>query len=406
MRADASSEEKAGRRARRRLRSRPPSPARHRSSNSTHGLVAVRLPRRVCGARPRETTDESGVALVTTLATVALVLGLTAGTVLTARSDLVLFRNARDGVTTYYRAHGAAVLTVAGLPAGYSFDGLLRGPDGTPSTADDGTAGASSLPGCQVAATDDLGDPDPSPMTDGNRRIRLTTRCEGPGGSVRRLEWTVGRAVGPFAPAALYLERADVQVTAPVTLDGRDHLLGDAPGFPTGSDSAVPAVASPGLSEPLPLPPDIVDGDGSAVAMVPVPGIDMPALGSLAVGGAPPLVAGVLEGPLPTGLHFVVGDARVVGATTGEGLLIVDGDLTVDATLDYAGVVMVRGALRIGADGHLVVRGSLWLEGRTPDRALSAAGPLTVLYSKEGVAGADGVLALPRRAVALAQRDG
>jgi len=345
------------------------------------------------------------VVLVTTLAAVAIVLGLAAGALLTARSDLVLFRNARDGVATYYLAHGAAVLTVASLPAGYSFDGLLHGPDGTPATSDDGTPSASIPPGCQVTAMDDLTDPDPSPMTDGNRRIHLATECDGPGGSRRRLDWVVGRSLVPSTPAALYVERADLQVTAPVILDGRDHRLGDTPGLPTGSDAAVPAIASPGLSEPLPLPSDVVDGGGSAVAMVPAPSIDTPALGARAVGAAPSLLPGVIEGPLPTGLHLVVGDAHVVGATTGEGLLIVDGDLTVEAALDYVGVVMVRGALRIAASGHLLVRGSLWIEGRTPGRALSAAGPLTILYSKDGVTGADAVLALPRRAISLSQRE-
>jgi hypothetical protein len=85
--------------------------------------------------------------------------------------------------------------------------------------------------------------------------------------------------------------------------------------------------------------------------------------------------------------------------------LIVDGDLTVDAELDYVGVVMVRGSVKIAAGGHLRVRGSLWIEARAPGRALSAAGPLTILYSKDGVAVADRVLALPRRAVSLSQRE-
>jgi hypothetical protein len=139
--------------------------------------------------------------------------------------------------------------------------------------------------------------------------------------------------------------------------------------------------------------------------MVPSPPIDTPALGALAVAAAPPLLPGVLQGPLPSGLHLVAGDARVVGTTVGEGLLIVDGDLTVEAGLDYEGVVMVRGSLRIATAGHLVVRGSLWIEARTPGLALNADGPLTVLYSKDGVAGADGVLTLPRRATALSQRE-
>ncbi len=349
---------------------------------------------------------ESGVALVTTLATIAIVLGLAAGALLTARSDLLLFRNSRDGLATYYLAHGAAVLTVAGLPAGYSFDALLHGPDGVPSTSDDGTPEASTLPaGCRAIATDDLADPDPNPANDGNRRVHLGTECDGPGGSRRRLDWVIGRSLVPSAPAALYIARPDFEFTAPVTLDGRDHRPADVPGSPTGSDPPVPAVVSPSLSEPLPLPADVVDGRGAPVAMAPAPPIDTPALGALAVAAAPPLLTGMLQGPLPTGLHLIVGDASVVGATIGEGLLIVDGDLTVEAGLDYVGVVMIRGSLRIAAGGHLLVRGSLWIEGRTPGRALSAAGPLTILHSTDGVTGADAVLALPRRATSLSQRE-
>jgi hypothetical protein len=91
--------------------------------------------------------------------------------------------------------------------------------------------------------------------------------------------------------------------------------------------------------------------------------------------------------------------------TTGAGLIVVDGQLAIDAPVDFSGVVVVGGTLRVGATGALSIHGWLWVQGTGPGPVVSAAGPLTVLYSRDAVSRADRMFPLPRRALRLAERE-
>ncbi len=347
-----------------------------------------------------------GAALVAAIALVALMLALATAALLMATSDLQLFRNLRDGIATYYRTRGAGVEAIAKLPAGYHFDSVLVGPDGAAETGDDGTLmGGSTAPACVLRVSDDNADPDPATYRDGNRRARVVAGCSGERSTRSDVEIFIGRDIEPFVPAALYLERSDVDISAPVLLDGADHVPGDSPGAASGSGPPVPEAASPDLPAPLLLPSLVTNGRGERSVLYPTSGIDSPTFATRALALGPPLLDALPVGELPALFTHTAADAAADAPARGTGLLLVDGDLQVDAAVDFSGVVVVGGRLRIGAGGALSVRGFLWVHGAGRGPAIEARGPLTAVYSRNAVADADRVFALPRRAVPLTERE-
>ncbi len=350
-----------------------------------------------------------GTALVGAVAIAALVLGLAATGLLAARDDLLFARNLRDGTATYFQTRGVAVRVVAALPAGYGFDALLRGADGIRGTDDDGTVpdavGSSSCTAHAGRVVANAVDPETQPLADGNQRVLLHAACSGPGGARRSIEAVVTRAPQPFVPGALYLERADVEATAPVVLDGGDHTAGDAPGRPSGPLAGLPAAAGGGLEAAVPLPGDVTDGRGLAVAVEPAGRIDAGAFAMRLLASGTPLTAELSPAALASPVVHVPGSARVVVASVGRGLLAVDGALRVDAPLEFAGVVVVGGVIEIAATGSLAVRGWLWVRGAGPGPAIRAAGPLVVRFGSDAVADADARMRLPRHATLDGERE-
>jgi hypothetical protein len=96
------------------------------------------------------------------------------------------------------------------------------------------------------------------------------------------------------------------------------------------------------------------------------------------------------------------------GNVSGAGILIVEGNLTVQGTLDFKGLVLVRGPTTIDYDvdtlvtGNATLYGSLW----TTDLAFSVGGSAIVQYSSEALAlanesGGGGALPAPVSIVSL-----
>jgi len=89
-------------------------------------------------------------------------------------------------------------------------------------------------------------------------------------------------------------------------------------------------------------------------------------------------------------LFHSTGSVEVKGAgnVEGAGIWIVDGDLTITGTLNYAGLIIVRGKtlvnndLGLGISGNSTVYGSLWSQ----DVDFSAGGSSLVNYSTEALA--------------------
>jgi hypothetical protein len=72
----------------------------------------------------------------------------------------------------------------------------------------------------------------------------------------------------------------------------------------------------------------------------------------------------------PTAFHGV----------TGEGLLYVDGDLTLNAGFVYTGLIYVNGDLKL--NGHAWVLGAMIVKGQT---SIKVNGTATVLYSSDAI---------------------
>ncbi len=378
-----------------------------RAASDPRAPQTPRRPRRGCCAhrRHRGVARAHGAVLISTIALLAVVLALiTAGLVL-ARADLVLFRNHRDGTTAYFRTRAASLRAAADLPAGYGFDAALAGPDATPGTSDDGLWIRELPDACAGWVIDDVADPDPNPTRDANAAIHLRTRCDGPGGARREVEIVIGRADAPYVPGAIYLERTTIDAAGPTVVDGRDHAPTDVPGHPSGPAAPVAAAASADLDAPQSLGRAATDAAGAPLFTIPAGPIDVDAFTTRlrAAGGA--LLVEIPAGVFPDTLTHVVGDAHVLGASHGRGLLVIDGSLEIRAPLDFDGVVIVRGGVEIAASGRFAVRGWLWIRGTAPGAALRVGGPLTVLYSSAAVHVADASVPLPRRAVLLGERE-
>src|SRR5207245_868619 len=109
-------------------------------------------------------------------------------------------------------------------------------------------------------------------------------------------------------------------------------------------------------------------------------------------------------------LEAIVGRARVAGdlvvdaPRSGAGLLFVEGTLDIRSALDFTGLVVAAGGLRISAGGSLAVGGALWVSG-TGGPALLVDGSLRLRQSRAAMDDVDQLLPLPRRAVLLGVKD-
>jgi hypothetical protein len=116
-------------------------------------------------------------------------------------------------------------------------------------------------------------------------------------------------------------------------------------------------------------------------------------------GGAESLVpAGA---PTPT-LAYVAGDLLVDAALHGAGVLFVDGLLDIRGGLDFTGVVVASGGVRIGSGASLTVAGAVWTGAPS---TFEVDGTMALRADAAAVAAADALVPLPRRAVILGQRD-
>ena len=113
--------------------------------------------------------------------------------------------------------------------------------------------------------------------------------------------------------------------------------------------------------------------------------------------------------PSPPALALVRGDLVISDARQGSGLLLVEGALDIRGSLDFTGLVVAAGGLRIAEGAALGVVGALWLgepgAPGAPVAPLAVAGRLALRQSRAAIVTADGLLALPRRAVLRGLRD-
>lgn len=295
-----------------------------------------------------------------------------------AHTQTVLSRARRNAAAALATADGCLAAIVARLPAGWGFDEILAAfAAGTVPVGDD--CGADARPA-----------PDPA---------RLLLAVEGTAGDGRRVvEAVVTRASSPGGDALLWWSRetAPEHVAGTLTLDGVDV---DDPASPP-----VAAIAGPG--DPTTLDAWIADQGGHVVLTVPdaaprfappppVAELDARAIAAGAAAGG----TFVAAGPAPPALTRIATDLVVTGPLRGAGLLVVAGRLDIVSSFEFIGVVVAVDGVRVADGGRLAIQGELWIGPVDPaDPALDVQGDLLVAASADGLALADGLLPLPRRA--------
>lgn len=199
---------------------------------------------------------------------------------------------------------------------------------------------------------------------------------------------TAARMETPYAPAALVLTGGHLEFEAAALGTERDprvELLGRDRAAPIGTSSVH------GLEAALSSARDA----GGRVQGEPTSLVRPFDIGRFARrSGLNPSSLDVLANAVgapgaPVGLWVRGGTAPVL---RGAGVLLVDGDLDVATVVDWDGVLIVDGRLRIGGE-PCRVEGMVW------SRGVAFAGPCRVVASEEAVADADRALRLPRLAV-------
>ena len=346
--------------------------------------------------RRRGTRTRGAASLLAALTLLAISSALAAALADAARVEVVLARHRRIMAAGLATADACLARVLSSVPVGWDFASTLAGVDGIAGTADDGIVVAPA--GCSVSARAAPGASDPP-------RVRFTLSATTPGGQ-RTADAVGGRATDPGAPALIWLADAAAlgSIGGTLTLDGTDPLAPTsplwatvaAPGDPTALDAWVAAQG-------------VRIGVGPATT-API-GVAAPPLAALAgrVTAAGPLAPGtalVTAGTPPTALAFVAGDLVVDVPRSGVGLLFVDGVLDVRADLAYRGVVVASRGIRVAAGAQLDLGGTLWLGSpASAGSPLVVDGTVRLRRDVAGVAAADSLLRLPRRAVLLGMRD-
>lgn len=302
-----------------------------------------------------------------------------------ARTELVLAQTRRAAAAALAAADGCLAEVMTRVAPGWDFADLLAGPDGVAGNGDDGSL--ATPPGCTGGAA-------PAPGAAATRARILLRIDASAGGGRRALQAVVARGSVPAALLWLGTLPAADAIGGSLALDGVDP----AAGAPAWASFAAPA------------PPETLDAwaAGARVASsngtLPAWSAGPPSLAALAalVLATPHGDAGTLVtsgAPAPT-LAYVGGDFTVTTPLRGAGLLFVDGTLDIRAALDFTGLVVASGGVRVAGGASLTVAGAVWI-GST----LAVDGTVGIRADGAAIAAVDGFLPLPRRAVILGQQD-
>jgi len=334
-------------------------------------------------ARHERARRERGFALAAALLGVVLAGTVAAALAELARLEVVLARLRRATVDALAAVDGCLHAAVAALPAGWDFDAVIVGADGTAGTADDGVVPlAAACSGVARAAPGPAAPP----------RILLALEASR-GRGRRRLDALVGRTVQPGAGALVWLASpAGIgAVGGTFALDGngptRPMASLAAPAEPAALDAWI-AVQGSAVT--------VSSGTGAPIWAPPPP---LQALAARAASaGAVSAAAGLVGAPpAPPAVILAPGDLHVDTPRAGAGVLVVDGVLRLQAPLEFTGVVAALGGLRVEATGSLDVHGALWLGDESID-PLVIDGTAAIHASAAALDVADSLLSLPRRA--------
>jgi len=389
--------------------------------------------RRISRSGPRRTRlRQRGIALAMTLFTLVLLALAVATSTLIASADIRATRNYRGASEVHFVAESALSEAVQRLNAVGVVDFQNDVVGRWPSTWGPVKHGFAPLPGFTYTVT-----PVPS-AADPAGAGQLVATADGPEGEHNVTVANVERSNIPSAtPGAIYLATDATTNTVfhggILAVTGSDH---DCAGGP-GSGSPVPGISTRnatntqnainsldtdqkytvqglGFSSLPPVTPSVsTSAAAPSIAQVGQLVDDLLGRPGVVTNGMSQIdgnaTFGTTSAPVIT--HFT--DAAGVtlrGYASGAGIAIVDGDLTIQGTLNFVGLVLTRGRTNVrnalslaGVIGNGTICGSLW----TQDVNLDVGSSLLVGYSTQALAlanqvGGGGALPAPLRVTTLA----
>jgi hypothetical protein len=346
----------------------------------------------------RGRASERGMALVAAILILALLATVGAATLWLVRSELWVAGSARSFLQARYSAEAGAWHALGALAPGTDFASLLASTGGL---ADPARPGPLPFPG--GGFTTFPGPPFGYAVTVhalATERVRLRSTATAVRGARRVVDATVGREVAPYAPAALVVISGAVAVAA--ELSGLDP---DAGGI--GVDARLPAdgaqaIVGGGSSDAAGSAWSSLDASSPALQgttpRVRVRAFDVAEFAATSgLAEESPAALAVPRGASGAPVALRIG-AGVAPSLVGHGVVLVPGDLEIEGTVDWHGVLYVAGELRLRA-GACRIDGLVWA------RAVSFATGCLLRFDPAAVAAADSVLRLPRRPTLLALDD-
>jgi hypothetical protein len=358
--------------------------------------------------RPTAPGAELGIVLVGALLLLALLAAAVGATLWLTRSELWVAGRARAFLQARYSAESGVRHALVLLSPGTDFTRLVAGAGGIADRSRPGPlpfagGGWVAFPGPPFGysvGVRDVGSDAPGGSTaDGNELVVLDSTGSSVRGAVRSVRATIGRKVSPYAPALLVVSGGNVRIDphGPGIEDG--GIVLDAR-LPAGGEQAIVGAttweAADAAFGALRGAHASLLGEGQTILVRPFDVAEFTAASGLARQG--PHVLAVPSGSLesPTALAIEPG---IAPALRGVGAILGIGDLEIRGEVDFRGVVVVHGALRLGAS-PCHITGMVWAS----EVVLDAACLLD--YDQAAIAAADRALRLPRLPVLLALSDG
>jgi hypothetical protein len=331
-----------------------------------------------------------GIALPAALAALVTALVLAAAVADLARTELTVAAQRQTAMQALAALDACLASVLTSLPPAWDFTAVLDGPDGRRGTSDDGTLATPT--GCTGR-----GRPAPGPATPPRMLVALdATTAHGR----RLLDAAIIRSAAPAMPALLWM--ADLPTP---TMPGARIVVDGA-----GTPDAVPALAAPAAAEVLDAWVAAAGVEAALNTPAPVTAPVPPLaefLARLRAASTPgPVLAPDPGAPPPAASMLVEGDLLVTDARQGTGILFVGGRLDIRGTLNFTGLVIATGGVRIASGATLSIAGGLWIGPSGPvGTTLDVAGTLALRRDPMGISTADALFALPRRAILGGLRD-
>jgi len=305
---------------------------------------------------------QRGSALLVTMTALALLSSIVALAVLQARGDFLIHHHSRAALVAFATAEAGLELALADLRRDARFSRLAAASGGPYPFA---TAPPEFFPRepSRFAVTVVARDAD---------RIDLISASSGIGRARARVAATVRRDSAPFVPATLQ-SRA-----APPSL-----LLGDGFRIDASRTGGVPGLAVSDASTARALAADLDPTTAAQIRGDPPIGASDSDLGpelfahvETAGQRLPPEVSGTLG----RGLFFAPQPLHALAASA-SGILVVDGDLSVDAAFQFDGVLIVRGDLLFAESSDVRIAGAVIQEA--PGASLHLRGRGEIRYDAD-----------------------